>query len=71
MRAGELGHDQAAAAQIADKAAKDGVGYAGHGGKNRCRGNGQWTNLKFCREVQKSYNPLYFTGKRGLMYLNS
>ena len=31
---GELGHDKAAASEIADEAAEDGVGYSGHGGEN-------------------------------------
>ena len=31
---GELGHDQAASAEILDEAAEDGVGDAGHGGED-------------------------------------
>ena len=34
VRAGELGHDEAAAAQVADEAAEHGVGDAGHGREN-------------------------------------
>ena len=51
MRTGELGHDQAAAAQIADEAAKHGVGYAGHGGEDRRRSNSNWADVKFVWEV--------------------
>src|SRR5260370_20592849 len=36
---GELGHDQAAAAQVADEAAEDGVGDAGHGSQDCGWGN--------------------------------
>jgi hypothetical protein len=31
---GELGHDQAASAEVADEAAEDGVGDAGHGSEH-------------------------------------
>jgi len=40
---GELGHDQAASAEVFDEAAEDGVGDTGHGGEDgggacgRCR----------------------------------
>ena len=34
---GELGHNQAAAGQIANEAAEDSVGDAGHRGKHGCR----------------------------------
>ena len=37
--AGELRHDKAAAAQVADKAPENGIGHAGH----RCQ-HGGWTD---------------------------
>ena len=36
---GELGHHQAAAAQVANEAAEDGIGHARHGGQHGCRTN--------------------------------
>src|ERR1700680_5276105 len=33
---GELGHDQAASAEVADEAAEDSVGPSGHGGEDGC-----------------------------------
>src|ERR1700692_1008964 len=39
VRRRELGHDQAAAPQVADKAAEHGIGDASHGCENRGRGD--------------------------------
>jgi len=36
----ELGHDEAASAEVADEAAEDGVGDAGHGGEDGRGGDG-------------------------------
>ena len=46
--AGEFGHDQAAAAEAANHAAKDRVGDAGHGREDRGRANGAIANCEFC-----------------------
>ena len=48
MRAGELGHDEPAAAQVADKAAENGVGDAGHGRQHRRRGDLHRADRKLC-----------------------
>ena len=50
VRAGELGHDQPAAAQIADEAAEHGVGDAGHGREHRGRGDRAPDRSKTVRE---------------------
>ena len=42
----ELGHDQAAAAEIANESAKDRVGHAGHGSKHRGGRNCDGADLK-------------------------
>ena len=47
---GELGHDQAASAQVADEAAEDGVGDAGHGGEDRRGGDGDGADGKAGRD---------------------
>src|SRR5579872_568748 len=39
VRGSELGHDEAASAQISNEAAKDGVSHARHGSKHRRRRN--------------------------------
>ena len=41
----ELGHDQAASAQVLDEAAEDGVGYAGHGRKHGGRSDADIPDL--------------------------
>ena len=43
---GELSHDQAASAQVANEAAEDGVGDAGHGGEDRRGGDGDGADGK-------------------------
>ena len=43
---GELGHNQAASAEIANEATEDGVSNAGHGGEDRSRGNGHGADLQ-------------------------
>ena len=50
--AGELSHDQPAAALSADQAAKHGVGHARHRGKNRRRREFDRADLKLFREHQ-------------------
>ena len=42
----ELGHDQAASAQVLDEAAEDGVGDAGHGGEDGGGGDADVADLQ-------------------------
>src|SRR5207249_6690750 len=46
----ELGHDQAAAAQPPDEAAKDGIGNASHGRENLRRPHCYVPNAKFLKD---------------------
>ena len=48
--AGELGHDEAAAAEAADYTAEDGVGDAGHGREDCGRSNGAIADCEFWRK---------------------
>src|SRR5437879_3233617 len=45
---GELGHDQAASAEVADEAAEDSVGHSGHGGEDSCGGDVDGPDRKTC-----------------------
>ncbi len=49
--AGELGHDQAAAAEIADEAAEDGIGHAGHGREHGGGREGYRADRKLCGKI--------------------
>ena len=49
--AGELSHDQAAAAEVANETAEDGIGHAGHGGEDGCRREGYRADRKLCGKV--------------------
>jgi len=42
--AGELGHDQPAAAEVTDESPEDGIGHAGHGSQHRRRGDAHRTD---------------------------
>src|SRR5689334_19855541 len=46
LGAGELRHEQAAAAQAANDASEKRVRHAGHGSKDRCGADGQVANLE-------------------------
>ncbi len=48
LGAGEFGHDQAAAAEAADHAAKNGVGYTSHGRKDCRRGDVFVADCELC-----------------------
>src|SRR5450432_1583033 len=48
VRGGELGHDQPAAVEIADEAAEDGVGNAGHGSQHGRGGDSDIADQKAC-----------------------
>src|SRR6266567_4976018 len=45
---GELGHDQAAPAKVADEAAEHSVGHSGHGGEDGCGGDVDGPDRKTC-----------------------
>ena len=53
MRAGELGHDQAAAAQSADEAAEDGVGDAGHRRQHGGGSNGYAADVQLAGKTRR------------------
>jgi len=47
---GELGHDQAASAEVLDEAAEDGVGDSGHGGED---GGGRDADVAYAERCGK------------------
>src|ERR1035441_4457127 len=48
---GELGHDQAASAEVANEAAEDGIGDSGHGGQDRGGGDGDGADREAVRHA--------------------
>ena len=63
VRAGELGHDEPAAALIADEAAEDRVGDARHGRQHRGRRDGHASDIESSRENLASASVFYhFSG---------
>ena len=60
VRAGELGHDQAAAAQVADEAAEHRVGDAGHGRQHGGRGHAHGSDRELGWEADIGLVSLFY-----------